>query len=386
MPRLRILIVCDHYPTYGTRSVATLASKLAELNHDVLVASTTSGIFGEKLDQNNNHSIRVVRLASFSIPLAPYSYTPRAGNHLLKLAQSYKPDVIHSHFLMYWMSLSSQILSKKGWPLHLTLHGFTLPEETTSYLEYAALFSLYHTLGMKLVNHTSNFICVSSEVRRKFLSQFPSKENSTNIVPIGISPKELAKRETKSTSEILEKYDLENKRIFLFVGRIVKEKGIFEIVHAFRKLRSLRDDVGLFLLGDGHDSALVRKQLSRIPDAYLVGFQDDVGSYLAASDIFLLPSYREGLPTALLEAMFFEKSIISTRVGGINDLMKNGAKITIVKKRSWMSLYNAMNMMTNYSDNEIAVQGSMNRDVVLRHYTWDVLITQLLSMYEHSII
>ncbi|VXC30712.1 Glycosyl transferase family 1 [Flavobacterium sp. 9AF] len=141
---------------------------------------------------------------------------------------------------------------------------------------------------------------------------------------------------TNEKNELLSNLDIkENDFVFLFVGRLVKDKGINELVTAFAK--SQDESVKLVLVGPfEHDLDPL------LPETYLeiknnkniisVGFQQDVRPYMAISNVLVFPSYREGFPNVVLQAGAMELPAIVSDINGCNEIIthnKNGIIIPV---------------------------------------------------------
>lgn len=115
----------------------------------------------------------------------------------------------------------------------------------------------------------------------------------------------------------------EDERVLLFVGRLEKRKGIFDLLQAFERVRD-RIDARLVLVGDGEDGSRVRAAASggRIR---VVGARphEEVAKWMAASDLLVLPSWMEGTPNVVLEALASGRPVVATRVGGIPDVLSD---------------------------------------------------------------
>jgi len=146
---------------------------------------------------------------------------------------------------------------------------------------------------------------------------------------------------------------------FLFVGRIVGDKGINELCEAFDKLSSMAN-VRLLLVGPYEDSLDPISQKSKDiieqnPAIESVGgkFGDDLLPYYAASDCFVFPSYREGFPNTVLEAGAMGLPSIVTDINGSREIIIEGENGVIVKPQNADALYEAMlNMVKNKEDRE----------------------------------
>ncbi len=157
------------------------------------------------------------------------------------------------------------------------------------------------------------------------------------------------------TSKVMEKASLiRNERLFtfLFVGRIVRDKGINELIVAFNHLNHILPNTRLILVGAFEDDldpidSTTRKIIYANNNIKTVGSQVgvDLLSYYAASDCFVLPSYREGFPNTVLEAEAMGLPCIVTDINGSREIIKDGYNGLIVPPYSIDGLYNAMKHM-----------------------------------------
>lgn len=113
----------------------------------------------------------------------------------------------------------------------------------------------------------------------------------------------------------------------LFLSRIRKEKGIFEVIEVFRILSKKYNNVELLIAGDGPEFNTIKKSVEQFDDAKirLLGYirGEKKIEILTKCNIFILPSYTEGMPNCILEAMAFGNCIITRPVGGIKDFFMN---------------------------------------------------------------
>ncbi len=377
---MRILLVCDHFPTYGSKSVASLAKSLVERGHDVMVASTSTGIRGEFMECKNSPYL-ISRFPSIALGPLQYTYTPLARSHLKSLAHEFHPDIVHIQFMVYWLSLSSSTLRRNNFPLVLTLHGLTLPEEPSDLRSRIGLSLLYRTFGANLIKNVSAIFCVSSEVKQKLAKLYPSVSKTTKVIPIGIDSETLDGSSKASRDETRERLGLDGKIVFVFVGRVVPDKGMVELAYAFRNMRSQRNDVSLVIVGDGVGVPAMKTILRCVPDVIFTGFQEDIGTYLQAADVFVLPSYREGMSTAVIEAMYFGLPIISTVVGGAGDLLDLGCKLIPVKVKDTMALTKAMVKTANMGRLTLSEWGTTNWKIARKYLTWDKIVGRIVAEY-----
>lgn len=118
-------------------------------------------------------------------------------------------------------------------------------------------------------------------------------------------------------STIKKNFKVENKRIFLNVGRLHKGKGQLDLLYAFKLLTERRSDTILFIAGEGDlREQLVHtiKRLKLENSVHLLGYREDVPELLCLADYFVFPTYYEGLPGALIEAIIAKTPVIVSSI------------------------------------------------------------------------
>jgi len=135
----------------------------------------------------------------------------------------------------------------------------------------------------------------------------------------------------------------ENDFVITFVGRIVKDKGINELVESFVKLLEKHQNLKLLLVGDYEEHLNPikkenKKTIDTLDSIITVGFQDDIREFLSITNLFALPSYREGLPNSLIEAGSFGIPLLATNINGCNEIIEDNETGIIIEKKSSVSL------------------------------------------------
>lgn len=134
---------------------------------------------------------------------------------------------------------------------------------------------------------------------------------------------------------------------FIFIGRIVRDKGIHELVDAFVKLNEQRPNTRLILVGRPEPqldplSPRTQEIIDTHKSIEAVGSQKDVRPWLAASDVLVFPSYREGFPNVVIEAGAMNLPSIVSDINGCNEIVVEGENGVIVSSKSAEALYDAM--------------------------------------------
>ncbi|MEG2748813.1 MAG: glycosyltransferase family 4 protein [Acinetobacter sp.] len=125
---------------------------------------------------------------------------------------------------------------------------------------------------------------------------------------------------------------------FLFIGRLLKEKGVFELIEAMRIVKSIHPDAHFTVLGEiDHENlgALTQETLDQLIQENIFeypGYVENVPDWITKTSIFVLPSYREGVPRSTQEAMAIGRPIITTDVPGCRDTVVDGVNGFLVPK------------------------------------------------------
>ena len=179
---------------------------------------------------------------------------------------------------------------------------------------------------------------------------------------------------------------LENDFVFIFVGRLVRDKGINELIAAFLKLQSNSKKVKLLLVGPFENdldplNIETIKAIHECNTIITVGFQEDVRPYYAFSDALVFPSYREGFPNVVLQAGAMGLPCIVTNISGCNEIIIEGQNGTIIPVKNESGIYNAMIKLSSDKD-YYSVLKSNARKMITSRYEQQVVWEALLAEYK----
>ena len=172
---------------------------------------------------------------------------------------------------------------------------------------------------------------------------------------------------------------------FVFVGRIVRDKGINELVNAFSRLNKNYPDTRLLLVGpaeDDLDPVLPETQMAIEKEESIisVGSQKDVRPYYEASDALVFPSYREGFPNVVLEAGAMELPSIVTDINGSREIIEEGVNGVIVPPRDESALYEAMEDMVTHPE-KVSKMSAKSRPMIAARYEQSFVRMNLKHFY-----
>jgi glycosyltransferase involved in cell wall biosynthesis len=177
--------------------------------------------------------------------------------------------------------------------------------------------------------------------------------------------------------------------LFIFVGRLVKDKGINELIAAFSMLSELKNNISLLLVGPFENDLdpLLPETLINIeknPDIYSVGYQNDVRPYFATADALVFPSYREGFPNVVMQAGAMGLPSIVTDINGCNEIIDHHVNGLIVAPKNEEELKAAMELLvmdtTLYSSLK-----STSRQIIVEKYSRQEVWEALLAEYRKCV-
>ncbi len=194
------------------------------------------------------------------------------------------------------------------------------------------------------------------------------------------------------TPEVVEKacsYKKEGTFTFCFVGRMVRDKGINELVHSFLRLYQKDDRVRLLLVGSFEkelDPVLpeVEEQILHHPGICYMGYQNDVRPFLVASDALVFPSYREGFPNVVIQAGAMGLPAIVTDINGCNEIVLPGRNGVIIPSKDEQALYESMKYFASHPM-EVEKMAANARPLIVSRYEQRIIWNALLAEYKSII-
>ena len=158
------------------------------------------------------------------------------------------------------------------------------------------------------------------------------------------------------------------------------QKGQEYIIAVARELERSHPDVQFVLVGGGEDEAMLKAAAAGLSNVTFTGFVDNVGDYLAAFDLFMLPSNREGIGSILLDAMERGLPVVASRVGGVPDIVHDGENGLLIDPHSPAQLRDAILRLK--ADSELRrTFGDRGREFA-KDFSSDVMCSKYLALYE----
>jgi glycosyltransferase involved in cell wall biosynthesis len=192
---------------------------------------------------------------------------------------------------------------------------------------------------------------------------------------------------SEDKKEILKKeLDInENDIVFIFIGRVVKDKGINELVHAFDSLSKQYLNAKLILVGkrENHLDPLLpetERLISQNNQIKAVGVQKDIRPYVAISHVLAFPSYREGFPNVVLQCSCMGLPCIVSNINGCNEVIEHNINGLIVAVKNEIELEKAMQFMINFPEKRKEMH-QHTRSRIMQRYEQKFVWNELLNFY-----
>ncbi|WP_400078931.1 glycosyltransferase family 4 protein [Winogradskyella sp. R77965] len=174
--------------------------------------------------------------------------------------------------------------------------------------------------------------------------------------------------------------------VFLFIGRIVKDKGINELVKAFDTISKNNSNIKLVIVGPSEKELDPIEQdtesiIKRNQNIHEIGMVKDIRPYVAISNILTFPSYREGFPNVVLQASCMEMPCIVTDINGCNEIITHNYNGLIIPPKDSDALKNAMLDLLNNPQKakELALNARSN---IIKKYKREFIWEELLNLYK----
>ncbi len=305
---------------------------------------------------------------------------------LYKLFRNEKPHIVHSITPKAGLlSMLAAYLAKVPHRLH-TFTGLIFPSRTGFMQKLLIFFD-------KVICYCATEIYPEGQGVKNDLINFGITKKKLTIIGHGnVNGIDLAYFDPAlfTKEQIHEKRHIlgiaEDDFVFLFVGRIVSEKGIEELVNAFSELHKNIFKVKLVLVGSFERELdpipyYIEEEIKKNQGIILAGFQGDVRPFFALCNVFVLPSYREGFPNVVLQSGAMGKYSIVTDINGSNEIITEGLNGTIVPIKDSEALKAAMMACLN-AKTEYLKTNMNHRRIIQDKYEQRFVWSELLKEYQ----
>lgn len=371
--QMKILQVSPYFHPYvggQERYVKNLAQALVKHGHQVEV-STSNFPKWKKCELVDGIKIR--RFDVIGRPLNnPIS--PTLFFHLLKHCKHF--DIIHTHNEHAAPSLCCAIAkSHRNFPLVVTCHGQLKFDDFAKDL----IETVYSkTLGARILRKADKIITLSDS-DRKYIHSLGVPREKIKLIPNGVDLAEYNFRHNDPPRGMI----FEGKRIVLFVGPLLKRKGPQVLIQAIPLIIREHPDTVFVFVGGGDFKEEVEKLSRKLHVEKYTCFtgyipEGQLSYFYQRSDIVVLPSFSEGFPFTVLDAMAFSKPVVSTLLPCFKECLSESA--FLVPPGDFEGLAHAV--ISLLGDRKLAIElGARGHRLIETKFSWNAIVKKILEVY-----
>jgi glycosyltransferase involved in cell wall biosynthesis len=394
-PPLRILMLVSSYPRSkeDTASIFLrhLAESLAARGIEIQVLAPADGQGGTQIEKN----LRVHRFRYFPKKLQKLAYGSGMLSNLkrepwlwiqvpfflifmtcalIRAIGKDRPDIIHAHWIVPQGLIAMLAKYLRRTPVITTAHG------TDTF-----------ALQSRVSNRLKRFVVTGSDAwTSNTLATYEAIPNSASlprphVIPMGVNVAFFSGGDRVRLRRELPQNDL----LVLFVGRLVKEKGCYDLLQAYALLPpEMRSKTTLWIIGDGDESPRLQECAARMGAGAKIRFWGTIShsqlpDFYAAADLLAVPSLREGQGVIVLEGFAAKACVLATRVGGIGEIVQDGLTGVLTAPYDPKQLAGAMEKLL--SDEPLRAKLANHAFARVEDYRWEKVAERFDRLYRETL-
>jgi len=377
LSKTRLLLVITQSELGGAQKyVYYLATCLPKDGYGINVACGTGGLLIPRLREAGIEVSPIPNLVREIHPIRD----SLAFLDLLRLIRRKRPHIVHTNSTKagFLGRLAAKVAGVAV--IIFTAHGFFLYEPF-----WTKTTRLFYTFVERLGGILSDVVIAVSEAdRQKIIRYKVVQPNRIVIIHNGLEIDALNKA---FDTTIINQNNIElsdNDTIIGMVANFYPIKGLQFFIEAAEQVKHIFPEVKFIIVGDGEQRPELEKLRSALGlNSYVLflGQRDDVPKILPLFDVFVLPSVKEGLPYALLEAMAAARPVVATTVGGVPEVVVDGQTGLLVPPGNPEALARAIIALLQDPERAHAM-GQAGRKRVLEHFTVERMVAETERVYQ----
>ena len=383
----KILRIINRFNLGGPTYNAGLLTKYLSDEYETILVGGNH----EESEGSSMHIVEHLGLEPVIIPEMQRSVSPKndriAYNKIQKIIQDFKPDIVHTHASKAGALGRKAAFSAKIPQIYHTFHGHVFHSYFGSLKT-----NLYKNIERRLAKKSTNIIAIS-ELQKKELSEIhricPAEK--IKVIPLGFDLTPFYTNTEAKRKEFRSKWNIKENEVAIgIVGRIVPIKDHVFLIHVIeRVLKKTSKKIRVFIVGDGEERVNIQALISKKKLSYssnstpalfqFTSWMKNVDEVNAGMDIICLTSKNEGTPVSLIEAQASGNPVVSTNVGGIENVIS-------ADETGYLSDVGDLEQFTinllKLIENE-GIRNNMSNKGRERstHYSFENLISNIKSLY-----
>ncbi len=309
-----------------------------------------------------------------------------------KMIQNYKPDIVHTHASKAGLLGRLAAVHEKVPVIVHTFHGHIFHSYFNSFIT-----NIFLKTERYLAKKSNAVIAISHQQKRELAELLKiSSPDKFEIIPLGLDLKKFSEDLPHKRSVFRQMYNIADDIIAIgIVGRLVPVKNHYLLIDAVKLLKTLTDKkFEIIIIGDGdlkkklmqyvkdNNMSYRTNKYEANADFYFTSWIKEMDMAYAGLDIVTLCSKNEGTPVSLLEAQAAGRFIVTTNVGGVQDILKKEAGIIVNGFLSSTFAHALLNAIENFAHQNIQIH-SVISPVIIEKYSYERLVKNMDQLYKN---
>lgn len=359
--------------SYFQKHWRVLINHLDDLGYQIIMVSEIDQTYSSN-DFKLSTEIKTINISISRSSLSPLRLIKECLN-LKKILATEKPDIVHSFYLKSsFVSAIISLFQKSNYYFHLTGLGYigNINNQLSGVVKKLILLPFYFSSIFK-----RGIILVETEYLRNFIQKkikIPS--NKVKVINgVGIDTEKFYAIKNKDFQSVN----------FIMVARLLRDKGILEYCSAAMKISNEFENISFALVGEldsENPNSINTNEFSQIIDSPVeyLGYSESIPQLLEKYNVFVLPSYFEGLSVSSLEAASCGLGLLLSDIPGCREIVCNGINGYTFERKSTIALYRSMKKIIENKE-EISKFGINSRRLVEKNFSKQIVKAQLGELY-----
>ncbi|MBM7703977.1 glycosyltransferase [Metabacillus iocasae] len=361
MKKIKLLVLSNMYPSKEAKTFGIFVKNQVE-------ALKQAGIDVDVVAVNNPNMGKANVIKKYS------AWLLQTFANVLSRGKSY--DVVHAHYVFPTGLLALAYKKLFGKRMIVTAHGGDIDR-------MAQKSPRIRRLTTQILQEADHVIAVGHELHQTIHEEFGVSKEKLSIINMGVNRQVFAPMDKQKARQIVTLS--QDEKMILFVGNLIRQKGLIELVEAYEKVKERMPEASLYLIGATKDVHF-RKELEEIiqarglNDVHIMDAlsQKEIATWMNAADLFVLPSHIEGFGLVALEAMSCHTPVVGTRVGGLRYLLADDAGVLVEPQNPHSLAEGIINVLENESFVEHLIE---NGEKQAQKNDQEQLIQRVLEVY-----
>ena len=381
--KIKIVRIINRFNIGGPTFNATFLTRYLPEDYETILV----GGVPDEGEKDSLHVVRQYGIEPIVIPDLSRSINPakdrKAYRKIKSIIEQYKPDIVHTHASK--AGLLGRLAAKAlNVPVIVhTFHGHVFH----SYFGKSKT-ELFKRIERYLAKNSTGIVAISDLQKRELVGEHQiTSADKVKVIPLGFQLEQFAEDFDEKRKAVRNKYHITNDEVAIaIVGRLAPIKDHDFFLEVIRKLKvKTRHKLRVFIVGDGSEYHRISDDIKKIKgdnvSIEMTSWILDIAGFNAGMDIMCLTSKNEGTPVSLIEAQATGIPVVSTDVGGVKDIVKDGTAGFVINRDDIETYVEKLRLLVE--DEELRKKyGTFGRQFVMNRYGYQRLVSDMDKYYK----